>query len=125
MPQCDTKALLNRESLVKEFLRKNLNEIYKENFVTIVLGSGFKPVAKEFPIKRTLELKEENGFYISGVFWAWLTSTPKQMGGQENVVFLDGRIHLYEGFQPEEVIFNLNCFLQANMQCRYFNQCIR
>lgn len=71
--------------------------------VALILGSGLGALADEIDIVKTIDYKDIPNFPIS--------TAPSHKGrfvfgyiGKAKVVIMQGRIHLYEGYSPKEVV---------------------
>lgn len=71
--------------------------------VALILGSGLGALADEIDIVKTIDYKDIPNFPIS--------TAPSHKGrfvfgyiGKSKVVIMQGRIHLYEGYSPKEVV---------------------
>lgn len=71
--------------------------------VALILGSGLGELADEIDIVKTIDYKDIPNFPIS--------TAPSHKGrfvfgyiGKAKVVIMQGRIHLYEGYSPKEVV---------------------
>ena len=92
-----------------DFLRRRLPSGLSPD-IAIVLGSGWAPLADRVRSASTVEFGEVPGFpeaTVSGhrgrlVFGRW---------GPREVVVMQGRVHLYEGYSARQVVFPLEAVL--------------
>lgn len=88
-------------------LEKQVNEIRKiTDFVpeiAIVLGSGLGALADKIEIVKTISYSDIEGMPVS--------TAPSHKGqfvlgkiGNKNIILMQGRVHMYEGYTPQEVV---------------------
>ena len=94
-----------------DYLKKidEATRFLKDNFINsadilIILGSGLGKLVEKFDIKKKIAYKDIPHFPVSTV--------PEHKGnllftqlGEKNIVFMQGRFHLYEGYDAKDVVF--------------------
>lgn len=90
--------------IAAEVLKKAQRTVLPDTLV--VLGSGFKEFAQTLKDTTTLDLQELPGFPVPAV-----TGHGNQLiigrSGKKEVVVLTGRVHLYEGYLPDDIVYAL------------------
>jgi purine-nucleoside phosphorylase len=98
------KSWDEREQMVTDAVRRIRRECSLLPSVGVILGSGFSPLVQEIergcaipyetiPHFKVPSVQGHHGFLILGRF------------GDSTVAFLQGRVHLYEGYPIEDVMF--------------------
>jgi purine-nucleoside phosphorylase len=98
------KSWNEREQMVTEAVRRIRRECSLVPSVGVILGSGFAPLVQEvergctipyetIPHFRAPSVQGHHGFLVLGRF------------GETSVAFLQGRVHLYEGYPIEDIVF--------------------
>lgn len=92
----------NYEKLMKAYSSIKDKITFKPK-IALILGSGLGDFAETMDIKQTLDYNEIEGFPVSTV--------PGHKGrfvfgyvGEAPVVAMQGRVHFYEGYTPQEVV---------------------
>lgn len=82
--------------------------------IGIVLGSGLGALADKIEVTETLSYSDIPGFPVS--------TAPGHKGrfvfgtvGNKEVVLMDGRVHLYEGYTPQQVIMPIRLMRQMGV----------
>lgn len=92
-----------------------VNKIGREPFVGIITGTGLGNLLDKTQIEKTLPYKQIPNFPVSTV-----SSHPGQLatGKVETVriVVLNGRFHLYEGYDPWEIVFPIRALVRCGMR---------
>ncbi len=80
----------------------------------VVLGSGFKGFEAALAVEKTLELAEIPHFPVPAVEGHGAALVVGTARGRR-VAVLTGRVHLYEGFSPDEVVYPLRAVIAAGV----------
>lgn len=83
--------------------------------VLVVLGSGFKGFESLLKGAKTLELREVPNMPVPAVEGHGAALVVGEASGRR-VAVLTGRVHMYEGFSPDEVVFPLRALWTAGVR---------
>lgn len=91
---------------IKEFLEKKINYVPD---TAIVLGSGLGEFAEEIKIDAEIDYKDIDGFPVSTVKGHAGKLIFGAVGGKK-IAAMNGRFHLYEGYNTDEVTLPVRVF---------------
>lgn len=91
---------------IKEFLEKKINYVPD---TAIVLGSGLGEFAAEIKIDAEIDYKDIDGFPVSTVKGHAGKLIFGTVGGKK-IAAMNGRFHLYEGYNTDEVTLPIRVF---------------
>lgn len=102
------KKIKQARDSIEDILKKNENyDVHKAPFsIGIVLGTGLGDIADELDGKIEILYKDIPNFPVSTVD----THRGKMIFGNisnKNIVVLQGRVHLYEGYSAQDVCFGV------------------
>jgi len=75
--------------------------------VAIVLGSGLNTIASDMDVEHTLSYDDIPHFYLSSVKGHKGNIVFARVNGRKVIIF-QGRLHLYEGYSPDDVTFYIH-----------------
>jgi purine-nucleoside phosphorylase len=114
-----TKTLNHKSDKAANFIKMNFEKHRFDPKFFVVLGSGFKSVAQDWPILQSIKFSEIPFFPIPGVKGhgeELLLARPVVNNRSIDVVIATGRVHLYENFTPQEVCFSVEVASKLNIK---------
>ena len=100
-----SKEIFKKLILAREYVENQLKNI-KRPGIGIVLGTGLSEIGEKIDKKAEILYKDIPNFPVSTVD----THKGKMIFGdisEKSVVILQGRVHLYEGYSPQDVCFGV------------------
>lgn len=94
-------------------IEKELNCVQFPDLL-VVLGSGFGHIVQEIEIERTLDLARVSNFPLPTVPGHSSTLLIGRIGNRR-VALQTGRVHLYEGFSANEVVFSIRVYQRLGL----------
>lgn len=96
------------------YIQENLNKI-QAGTVALVAGSGLGGLAQSISNAKTLAYKDIPDFPVSTVQGHSGTLVQGEIQGTP-VIAMNGRVHLYEGFSPAQVVFGIRSLFEAGVR---------
>ena len=100
-----SKEIFKKITLAKEYIENQLKNI-KRPEIGIVLGTGLGEIGEKINKKAEILYKNIPNFPVSTVD----THKGKMIFGdisEKSVIIMQGRVHLYEGYSPQDVCFGV------------------
>jgi purine-nucleoside phosphorylase len=104
--------MLDRIEETAAFLKARLGELPK---VAMITGTGLEAVTKRVDVRWRVSFQEIPNFPVSTVQGHRGTLLAGRWG-QKNLIALEGRFHLYEGYSPKEIAFPIRVFARLGVR---------